>query len=80
MLYMSENKSQMFLLCSSCNESIPDFYHSCPSCNMQFTMCIFSSSPIANELDMWTCQTCLRSVEHAKKDRFDFCLLCHSQS
>ncbi|GIY66841.1 WD repeat-containing protein 35 [Caerostris extrusa] len=63
--------------CRGCVESIPDWYTSCPNCNISFPVCVASGRPIMNPSLQWTCLQCHHSAFKQEMLTRSCCALCH---
>ncbi|GFS41807.1 WD repeat-containing protein 35 [Trichonephila inaurata madagascariensis] len=63
--------------CRGCVESIPDWYTSCPNCNLNFPVCVASGRPIMNPSLQWTCLQCHHSAFKQEMLTRSCCALCH---
>ncbi|KAG8179280.1 hypothetical protein JTE90_026742 [Oedothorax gibbosus] len=63
--------------CRGCADSIPDWYTSCPGCNLNFPICVASGRPILNTSLQWTCLQCRHSAFKQEMLTRSACPLCH---
>ncbi|XP_042899880.1 WD repeat-containing protein 35 isoform X2 [Parasteatoda tepidariorum] len=63
--------------CRGCGESIPDWYTSCPSCSINFPICVASGRPILNPSLQWTCLQCHHAAFKQEMLTRSCCALCH---
>jgi len=64
--------------CSSCGSSIPDWSHTCPSCEAKFPTCIVTGRPIFANL-FWMCQSCKHRASERAISQRNTCPLCHTR-